>query len=57
MDLYKGPGGPHSPSKSIAEGGGVEEKGVQNGAKLVQKNAHGETYDGKIATLSHNDNV
>ena len=35
----------------------MEEKGVPNGAKHVHKRAHGDTYDGKIATLSRNENV
>jgi hypothetical protein len=39
------------------EEGGMEEKGVPNGAKHVHKRAHGDTYDGKIVTLSKNENV
>ena len=39
------------------KGGWVDEKGVPNGAKLVHKSAHGETYDGQIATLFKNANI
>ena len=37
--------------------GGVEENGVPNAAKHVHKRAPGDTYGGKIATLSQNGNV
>ena len=48
----------HTTTPSPQEkGGGVEEKVAPNGAKLVYKSVHGETYDGQIATLSKNENV
>ena len=39
------------------KGGWVDEKGIPNGAKLVYKSAHGETYDAQIETLSKNENI
>ena len=43
--------------KASKRGGGVEEKRVPKGAKLVQKNGHRETYDSNIVTLCKNENV